>query len=522
MNITSRRVIGTVILVSAASCANRGMHAPPPPVPQATVVNCTVTRGECVAESLGPNGPQCDTFQTTPLVGTACSADSTQAAMDSACVAAFCTRPQANPLVAYDFQPCTTTGAAADPANLPYVGTCVPLPAGSPGLASVSYQVHQRGCVIGEVDVCQSFTDDSTTSMPPPANCYDLTTLAAINIVPVNSSDRDIVPHLAQVIPNDPRCAPATSPLAYNLTPGPLGQATAAGTTVPFALKRGSAVFNGNQLSTLVANVADLTVSGTQLTNVRVTNAGPAPLKLGDPDNPSHTGIAAQNLKLVAIGLANGAPQIYHLQNDTDLDLIKSSTTLKLSGTFRLTDIDANGRPLPVTVAVTMPGTPSTSGCATAPARDRLFGFEDPQSWSSTVGTLSLITSPITQGCGALGVSGQGFIPINSTSFTTSGLTLKPAVSVDLFIPNNQPNQFYLGALQMYLTCPSANAFNEYIGQVELTGKPQNAYSTLRFPLPAQVTGTLNARPSDCSWGLSLNVNQTNRTWILDNLRFTN
>ena len=70
-------------------------------------------------------------------------------------------------------------------------------------------------------------------------------------------------------------------------------------------------------------------------------------------------------------------------------------------------------------------------------------------------------------------------MPINGYPFVASGLTLNSALSVDLFIPNNQPNQNYLGALQMYLTCPSVNAFNEYIGQVELTGKPQNAYSTL-------------------------------------------
>ena len=136
--------------------------------------------------------------------------------------------------------------------------------------------------------------------------------------------------------------------------------------------------------------------------------------------------------------------------------------------------------------------------------------------------SLSLVTSPVTQGCGALGIQGQGYMPINSNPFVASGLTLNSAVSVDLFIPNNQPNQFYLGALQMYLTCPSVNAFNEYIGQVELTGKPQNAYSTLRFPLPSQVTNTLKQGASDCSWGFALNANQTNRTWILDNLRFTN
>ncbi len=500
------------------------MQPSPPPQPQTTVTTCTVTRGECIAESLGPTGPHCDTFQVTnpALTGTACSPDKTQAAMDAACNAAFCTRPKANPLVAYDFQPCTATGAPADPANLSYVGTCTELGAGAAGLASVSYHIHQRGCTIGEGGVCDALTDESVTSTAPPANCFDLTALAAINAVPVKSTDRDLVANLFQVIPGDPRCTPSTAPLAYDLTPGPLGQGTAAGMTVPFSLKRGFAVFNSNQLTTLSINVADLTVAGTALTNVRVTNAGPAPLKIGDPDNPSHTGIAAKNLNLVAIGLANGAPQIYHLQNDTDLDMILSTTTLRLSGTFRFSDVDPNGKPLPVSITFTMPGTPSTSACATASPRDRLFGLEDPQSWSSSVATLSLVTSPVTQGCGALGIQGQGYMPIASVPFVAAGLALKPAVSVDLFIPNNQPNQFYLGALQMYLTCPSLNAFNEYIGQVELTGKPQNAYSTLRFPLPSQVTNTLRQGASDCSWGFALNANQTNRTWILDNLRFTN
>jgi hypothetical protein len=73
----------------------------------------------------------------------------------------------------------------------------------------------------------------------------------------------------------------------------------------------------------------------------------------------------------------------------------------------------------------------------------------------------------------------------------------------------------------MYLSCPSGNVFNQYIGQVELTGKPQNAFSTLRFPLPTDVRNTLLRNLNDCFFSYALNVNQTNRTWILDNLRFT-
>jgi hypothetical protein len=168
-----------------------------------------------------------------------------------------------------------------------------------------------------------------------------------------------------------------------------------------------------------------------------------------------------------------------------------------------------------------IPASPQSSACAALSPLQRLFGFEDSFSWDSSVAQLSLVTSPVTQGCGALGIGGSGYMPITGMSFSTAGMSLNTALSVDLFIPTNQPNPFWLGALQMYLSCPSGNVFNQYIGQVELTGRPQNQYSTLRFPLPAQVSSTLARGLGDCFFSFALNVNQTNRTWALDNLRFT-
>lgn len=512
----------------SAGCANRGMVAPD----TTTVVDCQITRLECIAETLGPNGPECMTFSPTtptPLVGTACASSTDQATMDAAC-AGYCQRLTANPLANYEYPsgpptPCTATGKANTSGTLPVTGVCHPLGSGT-AKAAVEFQVHQHKCPQGTGSVCTSITDDSHANRGSPDNCIDLSKTDAVDAVKPNPLDRDGVMHITGIFPNAASCqVPGATFIAYALTPGALGTATASGTTVPFSLTRGSAVFSNGKLTDLSINIANLVVSGTQVTNVLVTNTFPATLKIGDPDDPTHTGIAAGNIALQAIGLVGGVPEIYHLVNDTDLDLILSNTTLKLSGTFNFKDLDPNGKPLPVSVTFTLPGTPATpagQACATAPARDRLFGFEDPQTWSSSVATLSLVTSPVTQGCGALGIQGQGYMPINSNPFVASGLTLSSAVSVDLFIPSNQPNQFYLGALQMYLSCPSLNAFNEYIGQVELTGKPQNAYSTLRFPLPSQVTNTLKQGASDCSWGFALNANQTNRTWILDNLRFTN
>jgi hypothetical protein len=63
--------------------------------------------------------------------------------------------------------------------------------------------------------------------------------------------------------------------------------------------------------------------------------------------------------------------------------------------------------------------------------------------------------------------------------------------------------------------------FNQYIGQVELTGAPQNAFSTLRFPLPSATIATLQRGLLDCRFDFALNVNPTGQTRERDNLRFT-
>ena len=252
-------------------------------------------------------------------------------------------------------------------ASLPYVGTCVPLPAdGVTGKAFVGYQLHQRSCMLGEVGVCDSFMDESEVSPPPPDNCFDLTALPANDYVPVNSADRDILVGMTQVVSNHPACANAAAPLAFDLTPGPLGQGTAAGTTASFALSRGQAVFRGNQLSTLSINIANLTVAGAQLTNVRVTNANPATLRTPirtipraprcrEESQPGRHWLEERCPPYFSPGERHRhrSDQVHH--------------HAELSGTFRFNDIDQNAFPLPVTVTFTMRGTPRRREARPAP-----------------------------------------------------------------------------------------------------------------------------------------------------------
>jgi len=371
------------------------------------------------------------------------------------------------------------------------------------------------------------------------SQCLDVSMTPAIKqILPTEPLDQDQTLNIISITLDEPTCGTQgigleANELIYGVSPGSIGTASGGGVNAPLVATGGvvgvkqTCTDDGCQLVSLdrlKINVANMTIAGAQLANVVITNTASAPItQLLNPDNPG-PGVAANSLTLFVEGDLNGVRVSSVVKNSAGLRLTATSTGFNLVGGLSITNVGATGHALPITVAANVSGTPATGqalACASESGLQRLFGFEDGLSWSSSHATLSQVTSPVTQGCGALGINGQGYIPITSSRFGTQGLSVTSALSVDLFIPGNQPNQNWLGALQMYLTCPSGNAFNEYIGQVDLTGKPQNHYSTLRYPIPSVVRSTLLQPLSDCFFGFALNVNQTGHTWILDNLRFT-
>ncbi len=338
---------------------------------------------------------------------------------------------------------------------------------------------------------------------------------------------------IGQAIPNSPACTSPSQQVTFSLAAGSMGTATSGTTTVPLNVLRahakvGKSCFDEicvlKTLDSFNADLADMTVAGVQLRKLRVNLAAPAPLTtIHPPDSPAFLGVAPGALRFRVDGQMNGV--------DTQVTAVTTvpfrvdaATNFRLLGNLDVAAPGPNGTIVTVRIALNANGavaTPQQAACTTQSGFDRLFGFEDPQLWSTAQAQVSLVTSPVTQGCGALGVRGSGFIPIVGAPFSTVGLATNNALSVDLFIPGGQPNPFYLGALQMHLSCPSGGVSNQYIGQVELTGKPLNQYSTLRFSLPQAVRSTLARQLNDCSLALSLNVNQTGNTWMLDRLRFT-
>jgi hypothetical protein len=163
-------------------------------------------------------------------------------------------------------------------------------------------------------------------------------------------------------------------------------------------------------------------------------------------------------------------------------------------------------------------------GCATPPGTipvlgQSLFGFDSTTLWSSSQATLSLVGAPKTEGNFSMSIGKTGWRTLNSVKFATSafsGITSKMALDVNP--PKQQTNPKWIGQVLLFANCPSAGVYNQFIGAVELTGKPLGSFSSLTFSIPLAVKNAMTTAHSDFSFSISLNANDPG--YLFDNLRF--
>jgi len=493
----------------------------PQPIP---ALQCEATRAECVEEQVMPDGTiGCKTYETVHSSSTICHGEKDK--LDE-CTLSLCQSGRGH-------MPCEVTKAELSP-TLPEIGTC----------DVVKVEGEQRYTYVEATQVfrnCYLSGDGSCHGLPQVTNeiagCYILTEESAVQRLSVSGRDGTLkVKSLVNYSSLCPTANEFPSALtSYDVAPGPVGSAAGGGLTVPLRAARGNALVGQScdaescvdVLKNLRVRLDDTTVAGVALTNVLVTADQPTIVQqVPAPGGGTTTGFPAGSLGLFVRGRFNGVDSFYVATNSAPWRFDRTASALSFSGTLDIEDRTSTGAQLPITVTVSAtatPSSPASKACALFTRSQRVLGLEDPVDWTTTTAgaSVSLVTSPLTQGCGALGITGQGFISVAGDTFSTVGLNVKPAASVDLFIPTNQPNPYWIGAAQMFLTCVSGGVNNQYVGQVELTGKPVGAFSTLRFPLSTQVQANLRRGLTDCSFSFGLNVNQTGRKWILDNLRLT-
>lgn len=160
-------------------------------------------------------------------------------------------------------------------------------------------------------------------------------------------------------------------------------------------------------------------------------------------------------------------------------------------------------------------------------ASPSVFGFDALGGWRVSSGRVALNTATKTQGPAALAVTAPvGYTtlvssPVSNLDIVVTGLTAPGStMQVDLLLPTQQPNRFYLGALQLFFSIPSLGLFNQFVGQVELTGLPLGKFQTITFSLDSVRSHFVNVGYEDLSFTLALNAPaQVTSTYLFDNFR---
>ena len=148
-----------------------------------------------------------------------------------------------------------------------------------------------------------------------------------------------------------------------------------------------------------------------------------------------------------------------------------------------------------------------------------LWSFEVGADWTSSA---ALTAEPIdvTHGARALGVEASGWTVITSRAFATSELPVPTShLGIDVFIPDPQPNPWWVGEVRMLLTCPSSEIQDAFVGNRPLQNLFPSEFNHLVFELPSDVQAALSSS-TICSLEIILNTQNGAGRFIIDRLGF--
>ncbi len=156
-----------------------------------------------------------------------------------------------------------------------------------------------------------------------------------------------------------------------------------------------------------------------------------------------------------------------------------------------------------------------------------ILSFEDPNLWSKVQGPGLVGGSDWGTHGNSLSLSSGGFTEIVSPWLSTSAIrdhspSGSPSqATLDVYVPSQQPNSWWVGAIQLHIEIPSQNIHHAFQGQVELTSLARGQFTTVHLPLAGVVQAALQTDATDVRFYITTNTPIGADSLLLDHLRFT-
>ena len=151
------------------------------------------------------------------------------------------------------------------------------------------------------------------------------------------------------------------------------------------------------------------------------------------------------------------------------------------------------------------------------------FNMDDTELWTIPADEEVTTSSDKTEGAASFSVTAAGYKLLESDPVTQNAVGGTGFISFDYKIPSLQANPWWVGAVQFYVESPSRGLWNQWIGQIELTGLTKDEWHTGRLAIPAFVAQQLaDAAYSDLKVRVAVNLNPGSGALGLDNIRFEN
>lgn len=149
------------------------------------------------------------------------------------------------------------------------------------------------------------------------------------------------------------------------------------------------------------------------------------------------------------------------------------------------------------------------------------MNMDEANKWYS-VAPLLPETTQFTEGSGALRVAGDGYVTVTSAPFDSWYLEdVGDQLKLDVYVPPaGQPNPYWLGSVQLYMTIPGTGQINQFLGHQELTPLG-TGWKTLTFDVPNEIETSLLSQQTGVRFHVAVNTPPGAPSIILDYLRFS-